>query len=91
MLGMAAVRRLPDGIRWLSSSARVSAGRTGEVVATILLDDYRQTLGEIRQVGFGGFAVRQFGPYLRAALNQFAPTRLTLTERLIAKTSRTKP
>jgi hypothetical protein len=90
MLGMSAVRKLPDGIRWLSSSARVGAGRTGQVVATILLDHYRQTLDEIRHVGFVAYGVRQFRPYVRAAVNQFSPTRRTLTERLIAKTRRTR-
>ena len=88
MLGMSAVRRLPEGLRWLTASARVSAGRGGEVVATVLLDDYRKTLNEIRQVGFVPFAVRQFKPYVRAAVNQFAPARPTLTERIIARTRR---
>ena len=89
MLGMSAVRKLPDGIRWLSSSARVGAGRTGQVVATILLDHYRQTLDEIRQVGYVAYGVRQFTPYVRAAVHQFSPKRRTLTERLIARRRRT--
>jgi len=89
MLGMSAIRKLPDGIRWLSSSARVGAGRTGQVVATILLDHYRQTLDEIRQVGYVAYGVRQFTPYVRAAVDQFSPKRRTLTERLVAKTRRT--
>ena len=89
MLGVTAVRHLPDGLRWLSASARVGAARTGEVVATLLLDHYRQTLNEIQHVGFVAYAVRQFTPYLRAALNQFSPKRPTLTERLIARTRKT--
>lgn len=88
MLGMSAVRRLPDGIRWLSASTRVGVGRTGEVVAAMLLDHYRQTLDEIRHVGYVAYGVRQFSPYVRAAVNQFSPTRQTLTERLIARARR---
>ena len=89
MMGMSTVRKLPDGLRWLSASARVGAARTGEVVGTMLLDHYRQTLNEIQQVGFVEYAVRQFSPYIRAAVKQFSPARPTLTERLIAKTRRT--
>ena len=51
MMAIAAVRALPDGVRWLSASARVGAMRTGRIVAAALLDHYTQTLGEIQQVG----------------------------------------
>jgi hypothetical protein len=89
MLALSAVGRLPDNIRWLSASARPAARRTGHVVASALLEDYRQTLGEIRQVGFVRYAVRQFRPYVRAAVGQYSPKRRTLTERLLDRFQRT--
>jgi hypothetical protein len=88
MLAMSALRGMPDGARWLSSSARVGATRTGQVIASGLLEHYRQTLGEIRDVGYGVFAKRQLGPYARAAIGQFSPERRTLTERLLARRRR---
>lgn len=86
MLALSAVGKLPEGIRWLSASARTAAGRTGQVFAAALLDHYRLTLGEIRQVGFVTYAARQLRPYVRGALAQFSPKRRTLTDRLIHKT-----
>jgi hypothetical protein len=85
MLALSAVGRLPENIRWLSTSARLAAGRTGQVFAAALLDHYRQTLTEIGQVGFGSYAVRQFRPYVRAAVGQFSPKRRTLTDRFFEK------
>src|SRR5688572_18043366 len=46
MMAIAAVRALPDGVRWLSASARVGAMRTGHIVAGALIDHYTQTLSE---------------------------------------------
>lgn len=83
MMAMAAVRGLPDGVRWLSASARVGASRTGQVMAAALLDHYRTTLGEIRDVGYAAYASRQLGPYVRAAVGHFSPSRRTWTERLL--------
>jgi hypothetical protein len=83
MMAVSAVRGLPEGARWLSASVRVGAARTGQVVATALLDHYRSTLVEIRDVGYGAFAKRQLGPYVRAAVAQFSPERRTLTERIL--------
>lgn len=85
MMGITAVRALPDGARWLSASARAGAMRTGHVVAAALLEHYTQTLGEIRQVGYLAFAGRQLQPYVRAAVDQFSPRRRTLTQRLLEK------
>jgi hypothetical protein len=59
--------------------------KTGQVIATGLLDHYRTTLGEIREVGYGTFAKRQLAPYARAAISQFSPRRPTLTERLLSR------
>jgi hypothetical protein len=83
ILALSAAGRFPDGLRWLSSSSRVAASRTTRLFAVALLDHYRQTLGDIRRVGFGSYALRQFRPYVRAAVGQFSPARRTLTQQLI--------
>jgi hypothetical protein len=85
MMAVAAVRALPDSVRWLSASARVGAMRTGHIVAAALLDHYTQTLSEIQQIGYLAYAGRQFQPYVRAAVDQFSPKRRTLTQRLLEK------
>jgi hypothetical protein len=85
MMAVAAVRAFPEGVRWVSASARVGAMRTGHIVAAALLDHYTQTLREIRQVGYLTYAGRQFRPYIRAAIDQFSPKRRTLTQRLLDK------
>jgi hypothetical protein len=85
LMAVSAVRALPDRVRWLTASARVGATRTGQVVGGALLDHYKETLAEIRHVGYLAFAHRQFGPYVRAAVGQFAPGRQTMTERGLQK------
>jgi hypothetical protein len=85
MMAVAAARALPDGVRWLSASARVGATRTGHIVAAALLDHYKQTLSEIQQVGYVTYVGRQLRPYVRAAVDQFSPKRRTLTQRLLDK------
>ena len=87
-LALSAVRALPDGVRWLSASAMAGAARTGRVVGAALLDHYRDTLDEVRQVGYAEYASRQLGPYVRAALTQFSPEQRTLTERLLDRLNR---
>jgi hypothetical protein len=85
ILAVSAVQRLPQGIKWLATSATLGASRTGQVFAAALLDHYRQTLNEIRQVGFVTYTARQFTPYVRAAVRQFSPGQRTLTERLLER------
>ena len=85
LVALSAVRAFPDRARWFYATARVSATRTGEIVAAALLDQYSQTLAEMRETGYAAFATRQFRPYFRAAVDQFSPKRSTLTERLLAK------
>jgi hypothetical protein len=84
-LALSAVRSVPDGVRWISASAVAGAGRTGRVVGEALLDHYRQTLDEVRQVGYAEYASRQLTPYVRAAVAQFSPEQRTLTERILAR------
>jgi hypothetical protein len=83
MLALSAARELPGRVRYLSASARVGASRAGHVLGSALLDHYRQTLSEIRQVGYAAYAIRQLRPYVRAAVAQFSPARRTLTQRLV--------
>jgi hypothetical protein len=85
VMAVSTVRALPDGVRWLSASARVGATRTGHIVAAALLDHYTQTLSEMRGVGYVAYAGQQLRPYVRAAAAQFSPTRRTLTDRLMEK------
>ena len=85
MLAVSAIKAVPEGARWLTASAAVGATRTGQIVAAGLLEHYRKTLDEIREVGYATYAARQIGPYVRAAVGQFSPERVTLTERLLAK------
>ena len=85
VMAVSAARSVPGGVRWLSASARVGAAHTAHVVAAALLDDYKQTLSEIRQVGYLTYASRQFRPYVRAAVGQFSPKRRTLTQQLLEK------
>jgi hypothetical protein len=85
MMAVSAVRALPEGVRWLSTSARVGAARTGQVFAAALLDHYRQTLNEIQRTGYLAYASQQLRPYVHAAVRQFSPQHRTLTERLLEK------
>jgi hypothetical protein len=85
MLAVSAVKALPENARWLSASAVVGASRTGQIVAAALLDHYRSTLDDIREVGYATYAARQLGPYVRAAVSQFSPERVTLTERFLER------
>ena len=85
IMAVSAVRAVPEGVKWLSASTVVGVKRTGQVVGTALLDHYRDTLGEIRDVGYLPFARRQFTPYIRAAADQFSPSRITLTQKLWSK------
>jgi hypothetical protein len=83
LMAISAVRALPARARWLSSSTRVGAKRTGKLLSAALLDHYGQTLGELREVGYLTYARRQLSPYLRACVDQFSRHRRSLTERLI--------
>ena len=84
-MAVAAIQRLPSGARWLSRAARVSARRTGQVLAEGLLADYSRTLAEIRALGFVRYWGREFEPYLAGALRAFHPERESLTERLLRR------
>lgn len=86
-LALSTIRSIPEGLRWLSASAVAGGGRTGRVVGEALLEHYRQTLDEVREVGYADYASRQLGPYVRAAVAQFSPEQRTLTERFVDRFS----
>jgi hypothetical protein len=83
LLAVSAVSELPERARVLSKSAALALGRSGTVLSAALLDHYRQSLREIRDVGFLAYGSRQLAPYARAAISAFAPARETLTGRLL--------
>jgi hypothetical protein len=85
VLAMSAVRALPGGARWLTASAGVAAARAGRFAAAALLEHYRETLNEMREVGYAAYAARQLRPYIVAAVRQFSPARRTITERVLDK------
>ena len=83
LLAIAAVRGLPGRARWLSMSTQVGVRRAGKVLASDILDGYRQTLTDLHKVGYLAYARRQLSPYLRACVDQFSRQRRTLTQRLL--------
>jgi hypothetical protein len=85
VMALSAVAVIPRKARWLSASARLAVGKTGSLVAGVLLDHYRSTLKQIRETGYVRYAVQQFRPYLYGAAMQFSPKRRTLTEQLLEK------
>ena len=85
MMALSAVRALPDSARWLTSSAVVGATRTGQIVGAALLEHYRETLHDIRQVGYATYAARHLRPYVVAAVSQFSPSHRTLTQRFLER------
>jgi hypothetical protein len=85
VMAIAAVRSLPENVRWLSRAARAGGLRTGEILAGGLLDHYRGALAEIHQTGYIEYWRREFGPYLRGAIKQFSTERESVTEKLLRK------
>jgi hypothetical protein len=67
------------------ATVRVGTLQTGRMLGTAAIDHYRQTLGEMREAGYVRFAARQLQPYVSAAAAQFAPSRKTLTQRMLEK------
>jgi len=85
MMALSAIGSLPEQMVWLSKSAPIAARRTGALLGEALLGHYRQTLDEIHRTGYLRYWVREFRPYLRAAAEQFAPARPTLTQKLLGR------
>jgi hypothetical protein len=85
VMALAAMRELPDNARWLSRAARICGRRTGDVLASGLLDHYRKSLAEIREAGYFRYWLREFRPYLKGAVGQFSSRRVSTTERLLRR------
>ncbi|MDX1982215.1 MAG: hypothetical protein SFV51_18225 [Bryobacteraceae bacterium] len=85
VLALAAVRELPENVRWLSRCAQSAALTTSQVLASSLLGHYTRSLDEIRQEGFLAYWQREFRPYLIAAARHFSPGRKSLTQRLLGR------
>jgi hypothetical protein len=87
LLALSTVAHVPANVLWLSRAARSAVRRTGRVLGDTVLDHYTAALGEIAHAGFFAYWSREFRPYLRGAAEQFAPTHISLTERLLKKSS----
>ena len=85
LMAVSTIAHVPANMLWLSRAAHSAARRTGTVVGAALLDHYSQTLGEISRTGFVEYWTREFRPYLRAAVEQFAQGRESFTERLLRR------
>jgi hypothetical protein len=85
LMAVSTVARLPENVVWLSKAARSAARRTGQVLGENILDHYTTLLTEISVKGFGAFWASEFRPYLRGAAEQFAPDKLSFTERLLRR------
>jgi hypothetical protein len=85
MLAVSALGSLPRRARVLSRTAAIIVARSGDVLSQGLLDHYRWTLGELREVGYLAYGSRQLTPYLRAARKLFSPQHGTLTEKYVDK------
>ena len=85
LLAVSTVAHVPANVLWLSRAARSAVRRTGRVLGDTILDHYTTALAEIGRTGFFAYWSREFRPYLRGAAEQFAPTRESLTERLLNK------
>jgi len=83
LLALAAVGELPERVRVLSKSAAIVLRHGGAAVSNALLEHYRQSLLELREVGYLRYGVRQLIPYTHAAIGAFAPERETLTGKLL--------
>jgi hypothetical protein len=85
VMALAAVRELPENVRWLSQAARVCGKRTGEVLGRGLLDHYSKSLAEIRDTGYLRYWLREFQPYWKGAIRQFSTQQVSATERLLGR------
>jgi len=88
---VSAARTLPDRVRWLSASTKAGAVRTGQVFATALLQHYRETIAELKQVGYFTYASQHMRPYVTASVGLFSPKRETVTEWAIERLATRSP
>ncbi len=87
VVALSTLRHVPSNMRWLSRASYIAATHTGSIVGERLLDHYRLALVEISKAGFVAYWRRQFRPYLQAAAEQFAPKKLSTTEKWMLRRS----
>jgi hypothetical protein len=85
LIAVSTVAHLPANVVWLSRAARSAARRTGKVLGEAVLDHYTEVLAELSKTGFIEYWTREFRPYLRGAVEQFAPRHESLTEKLLGR------
>jgi hypothetical protein len=83
LLAVAAVGDLPERARVLSKSAAIVLRHGGTAVSNALLEHYRESLKQLREVGYLRYGADKLTPYARAALGAFHPERATLTDKLL--------
>ena len=83
LLAVSAVSELPERARVLSKTAAIVLRHGGAAVSNALLEHYRQSLQQMREVGFMRYGVQQLAPYTQAAIGAFHPARETLTGKLL--------
>ena len=83
LLAVSAVSELPERARVLSKTAAIVLRHGGAAVSNALLEHYRQSLQQMREVGFMRYGMQQLAPYTQAAIGAFHPARETLTGKLL--------
>ena len=83
LIALSVVTRMPARALWLSQCATAAAGKTGMLFASTLLENYRATLTEIREVGYLRYWARQLKPYISAAARNFSLSQSSYTERFL--------
>lgn len=85
LLALSAIRKLPSNLLWLSRASRLAGKKTGELLVKRLLDDYMNSLVQIRRNGYLRFWIAEFTPYVRATSRQFSRDHVSLTEKLLSR------
>ena len=88
LMALSAFRNLPQGMEWFSKTAVRATAKTGEWIAAPILQHYTESLADIRRTGFVAYWAREYRPYLKGAIEQFSPSRPTLTARLLRRKRR---
>jgi hypothetical protein len=87
LVAVSTVTHVPADLLWLSRAARAAMRRTGKVLGESVLNHYLDAFREMGREGFTTYWAREFRPYLHAAARQFAPAKLSSTERVLRRKS----
>jgi hypothetical protein len=85
LVAVSTVAHVPADLLWLSRTARSAMRSTGKVLGEAVLDHYVDAFREIGRTGFTAYWAREFRPYLDAAARQFAPAKISSTERVLRR------